>query len=137
MNRQPRILRTDTGYQYGNLHASGLTPRESQVLLMRAQGLQMKQCAHQLDCSVTNIRKLLSALFYKLRATSSTELVTKAFERGNLKFLSILFFIGLCLSGSIMADNPNSMMRTGRGRTTTIRIQRSSRKEGSGSQELT
>lgn len=129
MNNQQRILRTETGYQLGQLHAADLSPRQSQVLLLRANGLQAKQCAEQLNCSTNNVRKLLAELFYKLRVKSSAELITKAFEKGHLRFLSTLFFIGLCLSTNCINENPNSLARTGRSNSSSLRLQRNGRRE--------
>jgi DNA-binding CsgD family transcriptional regulator len=125
MIQQPRILRTDTGYQIGQLHATGLTPRQSQVLLLRAEGNQVKQCADALNCSSANVRQLLTELFYKLRANSSHELIARAFQAGHLRFLSVFVLIGLCLCGNATNENPNDLARIGRSRSSlTLRLQR-------------
>jgi DNA-binding CsgD family transcriptional regulator len=130
MKAEPRILRTDTGYQIGQLHATGLTPRQSQVLLLRAEGNQVKQCAHALNCSSANVRQLLAELFYKLRANSSHELIARAFQAGHLRFLSVFALIGLCLCGNATNDNPNELARIGRSRSSlSVRLQRSGSKK--------
>lgn len=130
MSQQPRIMRTDTGYQIGQLHATGLTPRQSQVLLLRAEGNQVKQCADALNCSTTNVRKLLAELFYKLHAKSSHELIARAFQTGHLRFLSVFALIGLCLCGNATNDNPNDLARIGRSRSSlTLRLQRNGNKK--------
>lgn len=121
---QPRILRTSTGYQCESLHVSGLSARQSQVLLLRANGMQISECAELLNCSQSNIKQLTTALFYKLHANNAQELVTRAFQAGHLQFLSLLIAIFLGLFNSSLPDH-NMAARIGRGRTSyQLRIQR-------------
>ena len=91
------MIKTQEGYQLGNMLASGFSPRECQVLLMRAQGLSVKAIANAYNCSLNNIKSALSNMFLKTGAHNSTELITKAMQSGKLRFLSLLIalFFGL------------------------------------------
>lgn len=121
---QQKILRTDNGYKCDSLHATGLSTRQSQVLLLRALGKPIAECAQELNCSQSNIKQLITALFYKLRANSSQELVTRAFQSGHLQFLSVFVAIFLGIFASNLPDH-NLAARIGRGRTSAqLRIQR-------------
>lgn len=95
MNNTPRILRTDTGYQLGKLHASGLTPRESQALLLRASGLSIAACAEVMNCGKSSVQDRIVNLFYKLHVNSTPQLITKAFQNGFLKFVTLAAAIHL------------------------------------------
>ena len=90
-----KILRTETGYQLGKLHVSGLAPRESQALLLRATGLSINACAQAMNCGKANVQDRIVNLFFKLRVNSTPELITKAFENGFLRFLVLLAAIHL------------------------------------------
>ncbi len=90
-----KILRTETGYQLGKLHVSGLTPRESQALLLRATGLSLSDCAQAMGCGKASVQDRIVNLFFKLRVNSTPELITKAFENGFLRFLVLLAAIHL------------------------------------------
>jgi DNA-binding CsgD family transcriptional regulator len=122
-----RILRTDNGYKCESLHASGLSARQSQVLLLRALGKPISECAQLLNCSQSNIKQLNTALFYKLRANSSQELITRAFQSGHLQFLSIFTAIFLALFAGNLPDH-QSVARVGRVRTSAqLRVQRNTK----------
>ena len=90
-----KILRTENGYQLGKLHVSGLTPRESQALLLRATGLSLSDCAQAMGCGKASVQDRIVNLFFKLRVNSTPELITKAFENGFLRFLVLLAAIHL------------------------------------------
>lgn len=62
-----------------------LTPRETSVLELVAQGLMNKEIAKQLDTSVRNVEKYVSRLFSKTGTNSRTELVRYALEHGLTK----------------------------------------------------
>lgn len=88
MNYQPRILRTNTGYQLGNLVATNLPTRQAQTLLLCATGKSVKEAANELNCSAKNISQLKTVLFNKFNVNSAPELVTRAFECKTLQFLN-------------------------------------------------
>lgn len=104
---EPRILRTDTGYQFGNLLATGLTPRESQALLLRASEHSVDACAKIMGCSKASVQDRMSTLFYKFHVQTTAGLITKAFQTGALKFLTVF----LCAQ---MAINPPDTARLSR-----------------------
>lgn len=121
--------RTATGYQCGKLHVTGLPPRQSQVLLLRALGNSRPKCAQLLGCSIANIKQATTELFFKLDADNATELVTRAFECGYLRFLSIFAALFIGLFATTTVDNHNFAARISRApRTqfsrTTARAQR-------------
>ncbi|QEY15495.1 hypothetical protein D0C16_05600 [Cellvibrio sp. KY-GH-1] len=120
---RPLPQRTETGYTLGNLIVEGLPPRQSQILLMRALGLTAKEIASTLQCSAANVEQAINILFFKLKANSSSELVTKAFLSQTLRMLSFaLFFVGIF---GINPPDSNTNVRIPRTRTTqTARIQR-------------
>lgn len=120
----PLPQRTEKGYTLGNLIVEGLPPRQSQILLMRALGLTAKEIASALQCSASNVEQGINILFFKLKANSSSELVTKAFLSQTLRMLSFaLFFVGVF---GINPPDSTTNVRITRTRTTqTARIQRS------------
>lgn len=125
MNAQaPRILRTETGYRLGDLEATGLTPRESQVLLLRAKGNSIAACAAALCCSQGNVRQITNTLFYKLRVNSAPALICKAFECKHLRALNLAaaLLIGICANWFM---DTGQIARAQRTRTSShLRIQR-------------
>lgn len=113
---ETKILRTEDGYKLGNLVATGLAPRESQALLLRASGFSVDATAKAMNCGRSNVQDRIVNLFYKLHANSTTELVTKAFQHGFLKFLTLV--LAVQLSAASPDDNKFSRTRTAR---TTVR----------------
>lgn len=93
MNYQPRILRTNTGYQLGNLLATDLPTRQAQTLLLCATGSSEKEAASELNCSPKNISQLKTVLFNKFNVKSAPELITRAFESKKLMFMNA--YVGL------------------------------------------
>jgi DNA-binding NarL/FixJ family response regulator len=59
-----------------------LTPRETEVLQLLAEGLPNKEIARMLEISEHTVKFHLSAVFGKLRATSRTEAVAIGIRRG-------------------------------------------------------
>lgn len=110
----PLTQRTDTGYQIGQLHATGLTPRQSQVLLLRAQGKSVRECAQLLNCSNNNVKQILNELFYKLQVNNTPALIMRAFESLHLQFLSLLAACFIALFASIAPDTHNDTARIAR-----------------------
>lgn len=98
MNDITSIKRIENGYQLGKLAAVGLPPRESQALLLAANGLTQPQSAKVMNCTAANIKGRLTNLFYKVHAKSKAELITKCFESGILRFLSIFLAIHIGIS---------------------------------------
>lgn len=101
----PRIMRTDTGYRLGDLEATGLTPRESQVALLRANGASVKECAQILCCSTSNIRQITDSLFYKLRANSAPELICKLIQSRRLQFVNLALAAAIFIGLSLLDNN--------------------------------
>lgn len=117
--------RTETGYQCEHLHVSGLAPRLSQVLLLRALGKSIREIAQLLGCSTANIKQAISTLFFKLDADSTPELITRAFQNGYLRFLSIFAALFIGLFATAVIDNHNMAARVSRApRTQLARAQR-------------
>ena len=85
-----QVTRTPNGYRLGNLEATGLPPRQSQVLLAIASGLTQQQAADLLGCKSPSIRQGVSALLFKLHAHNAVHLVACAFARGNLHLVKTL-----------------------------------------------
>lgn len=80
-----QIKSTGNGqYQLDNLTAKGLAPRESQALLLLANGYSHKAAAAELGCGVKTIEGRIKNLFYKLRADNGPQLITQAFIKGHL-----------------------------------------------------
>jgi len=117
--------RTATGYQCGKLHVTGLPPRQSQVLLLRALGNSRSECAQLLGCSIANVSGIMRTLFFKLHADSSAELITRAFENEYLRFLSIFFAIVFGFLGDNLTDQ-NAIARVVRHRQSTQQRTRTS-----------
>jgi DNA-binding CsgD family transcriptional regulator len=109
------IKRTANGYQLAGLEAVGLPPRESQALLLKAEGKSTKDIAKIMNCSTSNIVHRIENLFFKLRANSTPELITKAFKNNTLRFLSLLLalFIGIGAPG-LTDENSKYTARAGR-----------------------
>lgn len=78
-----RIQRTPNGYSLHGIEATGLPPRQSQILLTMANGMTQKAAAEALGCKQPSIRNATSALLYKLHAKNSAHAVANAFASGN------------------------------------------------------
>lgn len=117
--------RTETGYQCEQLHVSGLPPRLSQVLLLRASGKSIPECAELLSCSTNNIKQAITTLFYKLRADSTQELIIKAIRNGYLQLRSFFFVSFMCFLSALQVNNTDIQARFSRStRTQTARTHR-------------
>jgi len=101
MNPTTAIKRIEGGYQLGKLAAIGLAPRESQALLLRANGFSSEACAQAMNCKTGNVQARIRNLFYKMHATTTPELITKCFGSGILRFLSLVIalHIGMAAPG--------------------------------------
>jgi DNA-binding NarL/FixJ family response regulator len=78
-----QVLRP-AGRQPGPPGSSPLTPRESQVLLLLAEGLSNKQLARQLEVSEHGVKRLVSSVLAKLNCPNRTLAVVRGIERGLL-----------------------------------------------------
>jgi DNA-binding CsgD family transcriptional regulator len=79
-----KILRVENGYKLNCLTATGLAPRESQALLLVAQGHSYKSAAKAMGCGVKTIAGRIQNLFYKLKANNSRQMIANAFQLGHL-----------------------------------------------------
>jgi DNA-binding NarL/FixJ family response regulator len=110
------ILRTKTGYQLGNMEATGLAPRECQVLLLKALGYKNTAAAEYLGCGERTIRGRIENLLYKLKAHNSAQMVANAFKAGNLK---IALVIMLAITSTFTNDHNQRLNRARPTRTET------------------
>lgn len=106
-----RINRTNDGYECDGIHVTSLAPRESQVLLLRALGFGYQEIAEMMNCSINAVKARISNLFYKLNATSSPELIMKAFRSGHLRILSIAVAMLISTLPVKMIDHKQQMAR--------------------------
>lgn len=97
-----RILRTESGYQLGEFHASGLAPQECRALLLIANGASSNECTKTLNCSRSSMQDRVSNMFYKLNVNSRPQLVGKALQSGFLRFLMLAAAINISVA---MPDN--------------------------------
>lgn len=105
MNPIVDIKRVTDGYQLGNLLATGLPPAQSRTLLLRARGMGTDQSAAVLGCSSQNIKQQMRTLFFKLNCSNAPALITRAFESGLLRILSLLLASYIALFGAVMDDD--------------------------------
>lgn len=110
------IQRTSTGYQFNGLEVTGLAPRESQVLLLRAAGLNIKECSRSLNCGIQTIKSRTSNLFYKLGAHSTPELIARAFKSGHLRVLTVLLALHVSITMPYLDNSRDLIARSGRTR---------------------
>ena len=59
-----------------------LSKRETEVLLLVAQGLSNKEIAYRMDVSIRTIHSHLASLFAKLKVNSRTQAVLLAVHQG-------------------------------------------------------
>lgn len=78
-------LRSDEAAPRSGVHETVvLTPREHDVLCELAKGLTYEQVAAALDVSVNTVRTRVKAIYEKLDASTRTEAVVAAMQRGLL-----------------------------------------------------
>ncbi len=125
MTSQMDFKRTETGYQLGNLVAEKLPPRQSQALLLCANGLTPTRSAELMGCSAKNVSQLKNALFCKLHANANADLIVRAFQCGYLRFLSIIAAVLIGLAAPTAPDHNHFAARFMRSpKTQTARAQR-------------
>lgn len=113
--------RTAAGYALDKLEAVGLTPRESETLLLIATGKTQREAAAILNCSVSNVKHRLESLFFKLRASRTPELITKAFSSGFLRTLALMLAMHISITGPIIENKNDIATRTVRSQRTQSR----------------
>lgn len=121
-----RIQRTPNGYSLHGIEATGLPPRQSQILLTMANGMTQKAAAEALGCKQPSIRNATSALLYKLHAKNSAHAVANAFASGNLKIIKTIAVLAVALHTCIApytSDDENQQLIRPRSRQ-TLRIRR-------------
>lgn len=64
--------------------ATGLTPREGDVLRLLARGLTYEEIGSSLDVSLNTIRTHVRSIYGKLDVTTKTEAAVEAIKRGLL-----------------------------------------------------
>jgi len=79
------IQRTEQGYKAAHWEATGLPPRASQVLVLRALGFTCAETAEELGCGTETIKNRIKDLHYKLKARNNAQLINNAIVAGNLK----------------------------------------------------
>lgn len=127
MNKH-NILRTNDGYAFNGLNVSGLAPRESQVLLLRAAGMSINACSEALNCGTQAIKSRMNSLFYKLQADNTPELITNAFKNGYLRFMVLLLAMHMSAVSPFIESQRDLVVRNQRNRTRcSQRIARSGR----------
>lgn len=100
----------DNGFALGNLFASGCSPLQNKVLVMRANGQSIKTIAKHLDCSAANIQQALNNLFFKLHANNTPEVIAKAFTKAYLRALG-LFGVAIAILISSPSVDHKSLTR--------------------------
>lgn len=109
-------LRTECGYQLGNFAAQGLPPRQSQELLLLANGCTEAEAAQVMNCSVNNIKRIKQDLFFKTGTFNSAELIARAFASRYLRYLTLFIAMFLGCGGSTWLDHQNKYNRIARHR---------------------
>jgi DNA-binding NarL/FixJ family response regulator len=80
-----QVQRTEAGYKAQHWEATGLPPRASQVLVLRALGLTCAETATELGCGTETIKNRIKDLYYKLQARNNAQLINNAIVAGKLK----------------------------------------------------
>jgi|GEM_PF-6186623 len=102
----PRMSRAgETGYRIGNLVADKLPKRQCEILLYTAKGFNDKASAEEMNCAPSTAKHLRKQVHFKLNTHNGPELITKAFELGYLRFMSIALAILLGI-GAITTPRP-------------------------------
>lgn len=111
------IKRTRDGYEHNGLHVSGLAPRESHALLLRAQGMSYQRCAAVMNCTPKAVKARINNLFYKFNADSTPDLITRAFKSGALRLLTLLIAMHISISAPFFQTHKDVVARSQRTRT--------------------
>lgn len=87
------IKRTNNGYQLHGIEATGLAPRESQALLLLANGLAFSEIAQHMSTSVGSAKARIQNVSHKLRLPTgrSARVIAAAYKAGHLRLALALF----------------------------------------------
>lgn len=111
MNPMVDIKRMENGYRFGNLLATGLPPAQSRTLLLRARGMSVEDVATALGCSPQNVKNAMRILFYKLDCGNAPALITRAFENGLLRILSLVLAVYISVFAGAVNDDTRRTRR--------------------------
>lgn len=75
------------------LQVTGLPPREGEALAHIAAGKTTKVAAKHMKCSPRNVEALVENSMRRLSASNRVNLITLAFEKGILRFLSLFLVV--------------------------------------------
>lgn len=81
------------------LTCEGLPPRQSQAIVLAAQGMSEKMSARVMGCSVDNVRNLRATVYFKWKAPNVAAAVAEGFRRGHLRYLPIILLCFTTLFG--------------------------------------
>jgi DNA-binding CsgD family transcriptional regulator len=115
------IIRTERGYRLDALEVTGLAPRESQALLLRASGLTVADTAKVMGCCKGNTQDRINNLFYKLKVNTIQQLIISAQQKGFLKVLTVALLI---LAQTTFSPSQPNRIRTARVLRTPTRYER-------------
>ncbi|GAB3099838.1 helix-turn-helix transcriptional regulator [Aestuariicella hydrocarbonica] len=77
-----------------------LAPRQKEALELTSKGLMQREIAEIMQCSIDNVRNLMSACYFKLHARNAAEAVAKAMQQGLIHFVILV----AVLMGAGMGD---------------------------------
>jgi DNA-binding CsgD family transcriptional regulator len=101
-----QTIRTETGYQLGNLEVdskpySRLPVQQARTLLLVAKGLPQKAIAKELGVGLSSVKRACSELSFKFCTQNMRETVNTAIQQGVLRYtLAIL----LCVTSACSED---------------------------------
>lgn len=108
------IKRTDNGYQLHGIEATGLAPRESQALLLLANGLNFSEIAQHMSTSVGSAKARIQNVSHKLRLPTgrAARVIAAAYKAGNLRLtLALLAALTAGIAMPQATDAPDKAAR--------------------------
>jgi|GEM_PF-3216110 len=106
--------------QLQNLLITGFPPREGLVVGYTALGLCSKRIAREINCTPRNVENLRESAKGRLHAHNTPHLISKAFQSGFLRFLSLMLITWLgtglqpVLAEHFAIDSDEHLRRQGR-----------------------
>lgn len=79
----------------GKTRIEGITPRETEMMTLLAQGMSTKEAAHEMGISYETVRDYLKTIYHKLKVRSRTEAVLKFVRMQQQAALQGLNMLGL------------------------------------------
>jgi DNA-binding NarL/FixJ family response regulator len=79
-----RLADNDRSDAHASDQEESLSPREVQILASIANGVTDREIADQLNIATNTVRRHIANIFMKLKASSRTEVIASAYERGLL-----------------------------------------------------